>query len=384
MLDKLDLDQKKLGERFYLICLGIYISVNFMSGTTFSKAYGLEATVFFLRISQLTAILVLLKVFLFDKHRFKDLCLLGALLGLLFIICKQAHELDPFFITCFILAAFKVDYKEILKVYIGTELALLLGVYFATLIRLVPNNIIWREGAGIVRAGLGLATPSDLAAHIFYLMLAYAVYRDFSFKKQELAYLGVISALVFAITNSRLDAILMVLLLLALLFKQTLFERLKALGTAWVTGIVIGYAFFDLLLTYFYTPTSPFYQTLDLLLSRRLFFGQMAFLNYPLRFLGQYIYQNGTGDPRGFEIYYFIDSAFVQALMMFGIIFFIGMLLLLSYLIKKSFKMSNYSLVVAILLIVFSMAINHHFWHISYNIIILATLAKLSAPVLEK
>lgn len=384
MLDKLDLDQKKLGERFYLICLGIYISVNFMSGTTFSKAYGLEAIVFFLRISQLTAILVLLKVFLFDKHRFKDLCLLGALLGLLFIICKQAHELDPFFITCFILAAFKVDYKKILKVYIGTELALLLGVYFATLIRLVPNNIIWREGAGIVRAGLGLATPSDLAAHIFYLMLAYAVYRDFSLKKQELAYLGIISALVFAITNSRLDAILMVLLLLALLFKQTLFERLKALGTAWVTGIVIGYAFFDLLLTYFYTPTSPFYQTLDLLLSRRLFFGQMAFLNYPLRFLGQYIYQNGTGDPRGFEIYYFIDSAFVQALMMFGIIFFIGMLLLLSYLIKKSFKMSNYSLVVAILLIVFSMAINHHFWHISYNIIILATLAKLSAPVLEK
>ena len=117
MLDKLDLDQKKLGERFYLICLGIYISVNFMSGTTFSKAYGLEAIVFFLRISQLTAILVLLKVFLFDKHRFKDLCLLGALLGLLFIICKQAHELDPFFITCFILAAFKVDYKKVLKVY---------------------------------------------------------------------------------------------------------------------------------------------------------------------------------------------------------------------------------------------------------------------------
>ena len=75
---------------------------------------------------------MLLKVFLFDKHRFKDLCLLGALLGLLFIICKQAHELDPFFITCFILAAFKVDYKKVLKVYIGTELALLLGVYFAT------------------------------------------------------------------------------------------------------------------------------------------------------------------------------------------------------------------------------------------------------------
>ena len=50
-----------------------------------------------------------------------------------------------------------------------------------TVLGIVPNNIMWREGAGVVRAGLGLATPSDLAAHVFYLMLAFAMMRDFIF-----------------------------------------------------------------------------------------------------------------------------------------------------------------------------------------------------------
>ena len=50
---------------------------------------------------------------------------------------------------------------------------MLLLVYAAAVLGIVPNNIMWREGAGVVRAGLGLATPSDLAAHVFYLMLAF-------------------------------------------------------------------------------------------------------------------------------------------------------------------------------------------------------------------
>lgn len=366
-----------LGEQVYFFCLILYLCVNFMAGTTFSKAYGLEAIVFFLRISQIMAFLVLLKVFFLDNHGPKKLLVIGASLTLLFIVCKQAHELDPFFIICFMLSAYKISYKKILKTYLITELALLLGVYGVTVFGLVPNNIILREGAGIIRAGLGLATPSDLAAHIFYVMLAYAVYRDFKLARHELIYLGLITALVFAVTNSRLDVLLMLLLLLLLYHHTYFFRFLKWLGTVRTISLIISYVSLDLAITYFYTPTLPLYQRLDSLLSRRLLFGNLAFENYPLRLFGQYIYQNGTGDPRGFVVYYFIDSAFIQALMMFGIIFFVGMLYLLGYIIKKSFRAQNYSLITALLLVVISMAVNHHFWHISYNIILLATWAQL-------
>ncbi len=146
--------------------------------------------------------------------------------------------------------------------------------------------------------------------------------------------------------------------------------------------LIVVYALSDLLLTYFFDPYNPFYAQLDALLSRRLLFGNMAFEKYPIHLFGQYIYQNGNGDPRGFVVYYFIDSAYVQALMMFGVVFLLFMLGLLVYLLYRAFKKQYYGLALAVLLIALSMAVNHHFWHISYNVVLLALLANL--PTLSK
>ena len=62
---------------------------------------------------------------------------------------------------------------------------------------------------------------------------------------------------------------------------------------------------------------------------------------------------------------------------MFGVGFLLFMLGLLVYLLYRAFKKQYYGLAIAILLIVLSMAVNHHFWHISYNISLLALLAVL-------
>ena len=249
--------------------------------------------------------------------------------------------------------------------------------YVATLIGLVPNNVIWRANGGPIRAGLGLSTSSDMAAHSFYLMLAYALVHNFSLKRQQIGFLGLIAVLIFALTNSRLDGILMALLLLCLYFRRQVFQFMRFIGKKGVTLFVVLYALGDLALTYCFDVNNRFYALLDTFLSHRLLFGKIAFEKYPLRFLGQYIYQNGNGDPRGYVKYYFIDSAFVQAWMMFGILFFIFMMCVLCFLIFKAYKHMYYGLILAVILVVISMAINHHFWNISYNVILLATLAKM-------
>lgn len=64
--------------------------------------------------------------------------------------------------------------------------------------------------------------------------------------------------------------------------------------------------------------------------------------------------------------------------MMFGVVFLLFMLGLLVYLLYRAFKKQYYSLAIAVLLIALSMAVNHHFWHISYNVFLLATLANLA------
>ena len=374
MLEKLALHKDNLGNQFYMFCFSLYLIVNFMAGTTLSRALGLGAIVVLLRLSQLAALLVFCKIIFFDHHKFNTI--LAILVGacFLFIVCKQAHELDPFFMYLFIIGAYGIDFKQILNKYILVVLSLLLLVYAAAVLGLVPNNIMWREGAGVIRAGLGLATPSNLAAHVFYLMLAFALVRDFIFSRQEIGFMALIAILIFAITNSRLEAVLM---LLVMYFRGPVFKAIKFIGVKGASALVGIYAFGNLLLTYFFDPYDPFYAQLDAWLSRRLLFGKMAFEKYPIHLFGQYIYQNGNGDPRGFVVYYFIDSAYVQALMMFGIVFLLFMLGLLVYLLYRAFKKQYYGLAIAVLLIALSMAVNHHFWHVSYNVSLLALLAVL-------
>lgn len=377
MLEKINWQRDNLGNYLYMYSLTLYLIVNFAAGTTLSKTLGLGTMVVLLRLSQLATLIVFLKIIFLDKHKFNTLLAFIAGAGFLLVACKQARELEPLFMFVFMVGAYNINFKEILDKYILVILTMFLLTYVATLIGLVPNNVIWRANGGPIRAGLGLSTSSDMAAHSFYLMLAYALVHNFSLKCQQIGFLGLIAVLIFALTNSRLDGILMALLLLCLYFRRQVFQFMRFIGKKGVTLFVVLYALGDLALTYCFDVNNRFYALLDTFLSHRLLFGKIAFEKYPLRFLGQYIYQNGNGDPRGYVKYYFIDSAFVQAWMMFGILFFIFMMCVICFLIFKAYKHMYYGLILAVILIVISMAINHHFWNISYNVILLATLAKM-------
>lgn len=377
MVEKLNNHRDNLGKQLYMFCFSLYLIINFLGGTTFSRSFGLGMLNFYLRASQVIALLVFCKIIFFDRHKFNTNLAFLVGVSYLFIVCKQAHDVSPLVMYLFVIGAYGIYFKEILQRYIQVILVMLVFVYGATLIGLIPNSIMLREGSDIVRTGLGLATSSDLASHVFYVMLAFALLKNFKIKSQEIVFLSLIAILIFALTNSRLDAILMGILLLCLYFRSYIFSGVKNLKLSGTSCLIVVYAIANIFLTYFFDPNVKWYMHLDNLLSRRLLFGKMAFENYQIRFFGQYIYQNGNGDPRGFTNYYFIDSAYIQALMMFGAIFLLFMLGLLFYVSYRAFQVQYFGLVVGILLIVLSMAINHHFWQLSYNVILLALFSKL-------
>lgn len=58
-------------------------------------------------------------------------------------------------------------------------------------------------------------------------MLAFALVRDFIFSRQEIGFMALIAVLIFAVTNSRLDAVLMLLLLLAMYFRGQFLKPLN-------------------------------------------------------------------------------------------------------------------------------------------------------------
>lgn len=113
-------------------------------------------------------------------------------------------------------------------------------------------------------------------------------------------------------------------------------------------------------------------------MSGRLFFEKLAFENYNVPLLGQFIYQNGFGG--GFKVYdyFYIDSSFVRTLMMHGMIVFALMLLLICLLFAKFKRLKLNYWIICLLLVVLTSGIDQHLWDISYNFVFLALMANLN------
>ena len=144
--------------------------------------------------------------------------------------------------------------------------------------------------------------------------------------------------------------------------------------------VTILYALAIILMGYFYHPGFWPLEKINSFLSGRLILEKVAFDNYNVPLLGQYIYQNGFGG--GFKVldYFYIDSSYVRTLMMHGIIIF-ALLFLLFYLLFTRFHQEKlYYWSICLLLVVLTAGIDQHMWDISYNFVFLALFANLDRP----
>src|SRR5699024_2009460 len=135
---------------------------------------------------------------------------------------------------------------------------------------------------------------------------------------------------------------------------------------------------FNLGLAYFYSSANPIFRKLDSLLTGRLSLGHIGFKDYNATLYGQFVYQNGWGGLHGaitnyFYIDFYVDSALVRTLLLHGIIAYIFILLLILRNARKFSTNRQYSLLLALLFIVLSSAIDQHLIELSFNFIFLAS-----------
>ena len=194
--------------------------------------------------------------------------------------------------------------------------SLLILTFIITKLRIIPG-LVFNRGDGALRYALGTVYPSDLSARCFYLMITYALLRDYKLKLPE--YIGLISITIWAyvVTDTKVDLI-------------------------------------------------------DHALSGRFYFSHIAFEKYNVTFLGQYIPQNGFGGntKRVFD-YFYIDCSYIRILMMLGAFVFLLVVGYLLYLSHMFISKKYYSLEITLILIAISSLIDQHMWEISYNIIFL-------------
>lgn len=367
----------RLPEWTYFFALFMYLLSQFAQGTLAIK----RLIPMFLPywVQMFVALIIVLKIVTFDEYYLKDWFILLFLGIVLWQSGINAGELNLFYYYIAIIGAKNIDFKKILRFFLVMISSLLILTFIITKLKIIPG-LVFNRGDGALRYALGTVYPSDLSARCFYLMITYALLRDYKLKLPE--YIGLISITIWAyvVTDTKVDLILMVFfLLIAVFYKQTitLLKKITSIGIAIILGSAVS---FMILMTYFYNPSNHLMKLVDHALSGRFYFSHIAFEKYNVTFLGQYIPQNGFGgNTKTVFDYFYIDCSYIRILMMLGAFVFLLVVGYLLYLSHMFISKKYYSLEITLILIAISSLIDQHMWEISYNIIFLATFANLNS-----
>ena len=274
-----------------------------------------------------------------------------------------------------ILAAKDLDFKQILKVFIYIEVFMLLFSDFSVYMGWILEVVNMRTGNAGIRLSLGSVYPTDLAARIFYISLAYVTLKKFKLKLPEYISLLAICAFIYFVTDTKVDTLLILLLIVVSAFYNMVMKLLYRIGANTITlvaGAVVG---IEIVLTYLYTANSRIFNIMDHILSGRLKYGHMAFKDYNVTMFGQFIkeYANGGIHKEKFN-YFFIDVSYLRVLMFGGIVAFVALVIMLIYLVNKFIHDKTICLLLALLFAALSSLIDQHLMELSYNIIFIAML----------
>ena len=365
-----------LGSIIYFVSFTCYLFAMSLKGTMLVNFLLSERALFYLSI--IPAFLVTLKIIFLDDHKWQDLTIFMLLEIILFAVGTNANEYQIFYLLFFIIGAKNIDIDKILQLFIWINLVVIVLSLIFALNGSVRNVMITRADSPAVRYSLGAVYPTDLAARGFFMMLAYTALKRFKLNIAEYISCVALTALVYFVTDTRIDLLLMLFLLICVAVYPNLSPLFAKIPAYLLEVVTILYTLAIILMGYFYHPGFWPLEKINSFLSGRLILEKVAFNDYNVPLLGQYIYQNGFGG--GFKVvdYFYIDSSYVRTLMMHGIIIF-ALMFLLFYLLFTRFRQEKlYYWSICLLLVVLTAGIDQHMWDVSYNFVFLALFANLN------
>ena len=358
-----------LADAIFFVSFELIVLTNFIQGTMLYKNQ--ISSVVVGKVQIIAGILAVLKVLLFDDKSISEWLLTVFVGVLLWQSATLALGYDIFYYFLLLIAAKNVNFKYIAASFFATTTVALLLVFSLAKFGIIPNLSF--------TFALGMNYPTDLAARMFYLLAAYALFKNFALSLPEkISFLAVV-VLTYTVTHTRVDLLVMLLLLLAIIFyKQVAFilEKITNKGITVLLGALVAVLVGA---SYLYRDHSTLFTLANKIFSNRLSLGNRAFKEYNVTLLGQPIPQQGFGGSSTEKLadYFYIDSSYLRILMMFGAVTFLIFIGLLVYLSHKFMQQRLYAFEIVLILVAISSLIDQHLYDVSFNIILLAALANL-------
>lgn len=368
------------GEKLFFIAYSISLVASFIISTTFMQYFQIRHLNWF---NYLAIGILVVKIYIFDHYNLYQYSLITLLLLIGFLSWRKTNINSVMVLTTFILATQNVDFKKIIQHYFNINFTLILLTICYAILGIVKNLIFYRND--VMRLALGIDYPTDLAAYVFYLILAYVFLHFESLNWRHYLSLVIIALLINKLTNARLDVISIILIIpviyVAKKAESTDIKGLRFLASYyWAFTLILPFLYF--LLTAYYDPKNSIFKKLNKLLSGRLEYGKLGLDKYDYSIFGQRVLEHGWGGLKGFHMnkydYFYIDSSFIRLIVIFGVAIGIFLMITIVAISIRSTLSGSYLIPAIILMVVISSLIDSHMLEITYNPFFLALLANIT------
>lgn len=336
-------------------------------------------------------------VFVFPKYNTLQnlMIILAFILVVLIGISTQRFE-TLYSMFALVVGAKGINFKSIVKVYFVTGSIFSLSVILMSYLGLIENLGFVSDGHGVsesdtIRYCMGYIWPTDFATHVFFVLFAYWILKDGRMTILSLILFFIIIYMVYRLSDSKLGSGCMLLLVIfSLVLKIRKWLSLKYPGFGidsfikkilWMSYIPVLFSIMTYA-TYSFDSTDPQWIATDVVLSSRLSISQDALDKEGFTWFGQE-YEMVGGDAVK-ELYNYIDSSYLQSLVIYGIVFSILLLLLYMYITCQAYNRRDYVLLYAIIVAGISGAIAQHFLQIFMNPLWLAVTAQFAYGEIKK
>lgn len=263
-----------------------------------------------------------------------------------------------------LVGAKNVPWKRIAYVYLCIAVVIQGIAYYASTTGIIAD-ITMQADRG-VRHSLGIIYPTDMAAHMLFIMLVYAALREKKLTFVEITMMGVVSYWVYGKTFARNDFICAMVMCLLLLVVKVLglcniqlskYKALKA-GSILMLVAVVG----CMMAVTFYDPANAVYQKLDAVFSNRISLSYQGLAQYGITAFGAVVEENQA--VLGYN--FFLDNSFIRIAIKYGWVF-LSLITYIYYLcFNKAVDCKKDAMIVALLIMLLFGISEHHLIDIAF------------------
>ena len=362
------------GRYIFYLAYSIILFKNLIDHSTIQVFFPTDSFLYNYIFRILCYVLVLIKFLTQDRLTKRQLVLYAGLLllsGIIFLCSNEGYVVD---IAVLVVGAHGVDFKSIVKLFFVITSIAIVFLMLLSICGVIINFKIYGEYGGqeLARYSFGSTYPTDFAASIFYVELAYSYLRKNKHNFLYLLFWLAVGLFVWFFCRARLNTILIICLAVAMFInaKFPKFYKYKVIKLILVCSMILC-CVVAILLHALYSVDNSLLFKLNNALSDRLRLGNKGINDYGFSLFGTSVEMNGNGfttkEVDWSKGYFFIDCGFLKIALTNGIIYLLFFVAVFTAAARGAVKSGNTVLAIIILFLALTSIVDHHIVEVGYN-----------------